>query len=580
MGYYSDEFFKEYGLNDSDEYNDEFEYEDLFSDSSQTSSRDYEDVYSDSRRGSDKRRGDRRSSDRYERSPYDREGDHRSRSERNTNRRNVHNYDRDNAYYGDSRPVRPRGDAQRPRDTRSDVQRPKNQQRKRRKSRLFRRTMIVLSLAGILLVLIGIIAAIVSASGVGEVQKLATSDISSNQIVLSWEKASHANGYKVLMSKGGAEFREVQTIDGADTLTATVGDLEQASAYSFSVVALRDTKAGKPVLIENITTLPETPEITNSFSAKVGTMHLDWSENAKASGYIVEYKKDGGEYSADTTLTVSDPAECRTDIENLEINATYSARVYAFVGADNQLRSVPSDEVSVKIVAEDTEVMPKAKDQKVDSTLDPNKPMIALTFDDGPAVDQDCGDRILDVLEKYNSKATFFMLGCNAGEEPENLKRKVSLKMEIGNHTWNHTHYGAEVTPEDIRKGSNGIYDACGQYPTCFRSPGGMTTGTILTECAAENMAVYYWSIDTQDWSSRDADAVYHAVMDNVSDGDIILMHEIYASTADAVERMVPELIEKGFQLVTCHDLIAAKGGAEPTPGVEYVSAFRQMGQE
>ena len=93
-------------------------------------------------------------------------------------------------------------------------------------------------------------------------------------------------------------------------------------------------------------------------------------------------------------------------------------------------------------------------------------------------------------------------------------------------------------------------------------------------------MSAYYWSIDTQDWSSRDADAVYHAVVDNVSDGDIILMHEIYDSTADAVERMVPELIEKGYQLVTCHDLIAAKGGSEPVPGTQYADAFREMGPQ
>ncbi|MBQ3329891.1 MAG: polysaccharide deacetylase family protein [Ruminococcus sp.] len=564
MSYYSDEFFKEYGLTDSDEYKDDFEYEDVYSDSSQNQDSGYEDVYSDSRRSRDNTRQNNRSG----RSPYDRQGDYRDRRDRNTNRRTVRDYDRDRDR-DDRRPSRPQNDSRRPQN-----------RRRRRRSRLFRRTMIVLSFAAVLFVLIGVIALIVSSSSVGEVQKLAASDVSANQIVLSWEKAKNASGYKVLMSKGGADFEEIQTIGDPDTLTATIPDLEQASAYSFSVVALRDKKEGKPVLTESITTLPQTPEITNSFSAKPGVMHLDWSENPKANGYIVEYKKDGGEYTADMTLTVSDPAECKADIENLEVNATYAARVCAYVDADSQLKSAPSDEVSVKIVDKETEVMPKAKDQKVDGALDVNKPMIALTFDDGPAVDQDCGDRILDVLEKYNAKATFFMLGCNAGEEPDNLKRKVSLKMEIGNHTWNHTHYGGEVTAEDVRMGSNGIYDACGQFPTCFRSPGGMTTGTILTECAAENMAVYYWSIDTQDWSSRDADAVYHAVVDNVKDGDIVLMHEIYGSTADAVERMVPELIEKGYQLVTCHDLIALKGGSEPTPGVEYVDAFRQMGQE
>lgn len=62
-------------------------------------------------------------------------------------------------------------------------------------------------------------------------------------------------------------------------------------------------------------------------------------------------------------------------------------------------------------------------------------------------------------------------------------------------------------------------------------------------------MALYYWSVDTEDWKSRNADKVYNAVMKNVKDGDIILMHEIYSSTADAVERMVPELIKKAISL-------------------------------
>lgn len=487
---------------------------------------------------------------------FDLDGDYKRPQRRNVNRRPA------GREYG----VRSRGSSRRPAP------------RKRRPSRAVRRTLIVAVFVLILVLLISMIAAIVFAfSGVDEVEQLAVTEVSSDQVVLSWQKVKKAQGYHVLMAKGSDEYQQVQTIDDPDTLTATISGLEQVSYYNFSVTAFKGKKESKPASLTNIATLPDTPEITNSFSAKKGSIHLDWTENDKASGYVVEYKKDGGEYSADTTVTISDPAECRADITDLEVNATYTARVYAFASADQQVNSLPSAEVSLKVVAEDTEVLPKAKQQNVDEAIDPNKPMIALTFDDGPAVGEDSGDRILDVLEQYNAKATFFMLGCNAGEALDNLKRKVKLKMEIGNHTWNHVHMGSEVTAEDIRMGSNGIYEACGQFPTCFRSPGGMTTDVILKECAAEGMSAYYWSIDTMDWSSRDADAVYHAVMDNVKDGDIILMHEIYGSTADAVAKMVPELIEQGYQLVTCHDLIAAKGGSEPVPGKQYVDAFREM---
>lgn len=523
MGKYSDDFFKE--------------YESFFEEDS-----------------SPRRRNDSINNRDTEYS-FDRVGDYRDNNNRSINRRPVRDGRAPSGSGGRSRPV----------------------PRKRRRSRLFRRTMIVLSFAGILMLLIGIIAIAVSAAGVGQPSDLSAAEVAADQVILNWGRANHATGYRVMMAKDSEELAEVQTIDDPETLTAAVSGLDQATAYSFGVIALRDKKESKPALLKNISTLPETPGITNSFSAKKGSLHLDWTENEKADGYLVEYKKEGGEYSADTTLTISDPAECRADIADLEAEATYIARVSSYVMKDAQLNSAPSDEVSVKVAAEDTEVLPKAKQQKADPALDPDKPMIALTFDDGPAVEKDCGDRILDTLEQYNAKATFFMLGCNAGEAPDNLKRKVRLKMEIGNHTWNHTHYGGEVSAEDIRMGSNGIYDVCGEFPTCFRSPGGMTTDTILNECAAEGMAAYYWTIDTQDWSSRDAEAVYHSVVDNVKDGDIILMHEIYDSTADAVAKMVPELIDKGFQLVTCHDLITLKGGAEPVPGKEYVDAFREM---
>ena len=96
--------------------------------------------------------------------------------------------------------------------------------------------------------------------------------------------------------------------------------------------------------------------------------------------------------------------------------------------------------------------------------------MIALTFDDGPAVNTDSSDRILDVLEKNNAKASFFMVGYYASQNPDNVKRKAELKMELGNHTWDHSRYGNDVTPDDIRRTSNQIHDITGQFSTCFRS--------------------------------------------------------------------------------------------------------------
>lgn len=206
------------------------------------------------------------------------------------------------------------------------------------------------------------------------------------------------------------------------------------------------------------------------------------------------------------------------------------------------------------------------------SVVKQEKPMVAFTFDDGPC-NNDAPSRILDTLERYNARATFFMIGENALEHPDNLKRKVNLCMEIGNHTYDHNHFGKAVTPSDIQKASDAIYDACGMYPTAFRSPGGSTTYTILDECKKENMALYHWSIDTMDWKYKDADRIYKTVMESIDDGDIVLMHEIYPTTADAIERIIPALIKKGYRIVTCKELVEAKTGKPPQAGKQYINA-------
>ena len=100
---------------------------------------------------------------------------------------------------------------------------------------------------------------------------------------------------------------------------------------------------------------------------------------------------------------------------------------------------------------------------------------------------------------------------------------------------------------------------------------GGIVTPTIRKECKKEGMALAYWSVDTEDWRSKDKDKIYKNIIKYAYDGSIVLMHDIYPSTADAVEKVVPELIAKGYQIVTVSELIAAKTGENPKPGNQYV---------
>ena len=294
-------------------------------------------------------------------------------------------------------------------------------------------------------------------------------------------------------------------------------------------------------------------------------MSVEWEINPKALGYEIQYYEgDGKDFSKAQSITVGDKAIGDYKFEKLKAEKTYAARVRTYIqyGEEN-LYGAWSNVGKVKV----------AQKIEMPANLDKSKPMIAITFDDGPGYNKS-SDKILDVLEKYHVRATFFMVGENARDHPENLKRKVKLKCELANHTWNHDHYGENVTAADIKKASNAIKKASGGHaPTAFRSPGGKTTDAIRKECKAEGLPLYYWSLDTQDWKTRDAEAIYNAVMNNVSDGDIILMHEIYDSTAEAVAKMIPELIKQGYQIVTCQELVLAKTGKMPEAGTQYMNA-------
>ena len=202
--------------------------------------------------------------------------------------------------------------------------------------------------------------------------------------------------------------------------------------------------------------------------------------------------------------------------------------------------------------------------------IDVNAPMVAMTFDDGPDVGGEITERILDTLEKYGCLATFFQLGDRAELQPDQMKRMADAGHEIGCHTYNHEHYGDEVTAADITDADDSIEEVCGVRPTAFRSPGGMTTDLIRETCANEDMALYYWSVDSRDWESRDAGSIINMVESYSFDGGIILLHNIYDSTAEAVETLVPWFLSEGYQLVTVSQMIQAKTGEPPIPGMQY----------
>lgn len=191
-------------------------------------------------------------------------------------------------------------------------------------------------------------------------------------------------------------------------------------------------------------------------------------------------------------------------------------------------------------------------------TIDPNKPMIALTFDDGP--NKKVTIPILDVLKEYDSAATFFILGNRVSSNEDVLKRMLEEGSEIGNHSYNHkqlTKISAEELNQQMANTQNAVIKATGIEPKLMRPTYGSYDDNLK---AKVKMPFILWSVDTLDWKSRDSRKVTDHVLSHVKDGDIILMHDIYDSTAEAVKILVPKLTEMGYQLVTVSELYESRG--------------------
>lgn len=202
------------------------------------------------------------------------------------------------------------------------------------------------------------------------------------------------------------------------------------------------------------------------------------------------------------------------------------------------------------------ELEAKAKEEELKRQVDPRKPMVALTFDDGPGK---YTERLLDLLERYNAKATFFMLGENVSKYPETIKRMKELSCEYGNHTYSHkdlTKLKSDKIKTQLEKTDLAIKKIAGEGATLIRPPYGAVNKTLRQTA---DRPLIFWSMDTLDWKYKDAKRTTRYVMKRVEDGEIILLHDIHKTTVDAMETLIPKLIDEGYQLVTVSELAKAR---------------------
>ena len=185
----------------------------------------------------------------------------------------------------------------------------------------------------------------------------------------------------------------------------------------------------------------------------------------------------------------------------------------------------------------------KLKSRK--SSIDPDKPMMALTFDDGP------GERtgeLLEFLEKYDAHATFFLQGVNIPGREDTVKRILEADCELGNHSYNHPEL-TKISEADIRKQIGDTNDlikgACGEGATLVRPPYGAVNDSVKKNVG---MPMILWNVDTLDWKG-DTQTVINSVLQNADDGDIVLMHDIHSTTVDAALQLIPRLVDEGYRL-------------------------------
>lgn len=196
-------------------------------------------------------------------------------------------------------------------------------------------------------------------------------------------------------------------------------------------------------------------------------------------------------------------------------------------------------------------------DVVINRKIDKSKKMIALTFDDGPNYNT---SKVIDVLNKYDIRATFFVLGSRAINNKNILKKMADSGMEIGNHTYNHlllTKYDENKIRSEIEDTSEVIYSATKKRPKLLRPSYGSVNNKIKK---VANMPIIIWDIDTLDWKYHNSKRITSRVVNKVRDGDIILMHDIYSASLNALSNIIPILQDNGYEFVTIDELFYYKG--------------------
>lgn len=210
------------------------------------------------------------------------------------------------------------------------------------------------------------------------------------------------------------------------------------------------------------------------------------------------------------------------------------------------------------VVKSDVTLAKAKKNYRAVAKIPEGKKYVALTFDDGPGYQST--QRILNTLAKYDAKATWFVLGSRAEGNPSMLKAIANAGHEINNHSYSHANLvelNSSSVVHEIESTNSIIQSIIGQTPRYLRPPYGSYNDFVATQ-----MNIALWNVDSLDWKLKNGQAAFQQVTTTLSENPIILFHDIYDTSADAIDLLVPYLAENGYTFITYSQMMSLGGGS------------------
>lgn len=328
----------------------------------------------------------------------------------------------------------------------------------------------------------------------------------------------------------GEPLYESKNIEGIISLVYEEESIYKDNNYYNSI--LIDTKTGKKLtFLDTINNLDEfKQEEARLLSLKYPKFIVDGIINTSGKRYF--YVKDES-----VTITYVDFELIEPITEKITLTINYNE-------IKNLLKFKP--------------VLTSDYENKEIFTYDKNKKTVAITFDDGPSRANNA--RILEILNDNKAHATFFMVGEWMYNNRDLILNTYKSGNEIGSHTYEHMNIKTKdplVVEESLKKTDNIFYEVTKDHIKLLRPPYGEYSRFNLNNI---NNSFILWNLDTEDWLYKDPDRIVNYIMENVSDGSIILMHELYSTSVEALNIVLPKLYSAGYQVVSVSKLAELKG--------------------